>query len=90
MASELLERGYSVRVVARGEALPWLQGVGALPRVLSMLALLPTVTPEVPYAAALDGAADPIMVVRRGARPGSVGRSSATTDPHPRQKVIEA
>jgi uncharacterized protein (DUF58 family) len=84
LATEFLERGYSVRMVARGEALPWLQGVSSLGRVLSMLALLPTVTPDVPWAAPPDAVADPIMVMHKGARaPHASGGPRA-------HKVIEA
>jgi hypothetical protein len=35
-------------------------------RLLKTLALLPTVTPQVPFPAVADGAAEPILVVRRG------------------------
>jgi uncharacterized protein (DUF58 family) len=71
LAADYLERGYAVRVVTRGEAVPWLQGSGQLPRLLRALALLPATTPDAPFAARPDGVADPIFVVRRGTRPTS-------------------
>jgi hypothetical protein len=35
-------------------------------RLLRTLALLPTMRPDVPFPAVVDGAAEPILVVRRG------------------------
>ena len=45
---------------------PWLQGSPQLVRLLRTLALLPTLAPEVPFPAVVDGAAEPILVVRKG------------------------
>jgi uncharacterized protein (DUF58 family) len=70
LAADYLERGYAVRVIARGESLPWLQGPAQLPRLLRALALLPATPEETAFAARPDGVADPIVVVRRGARAG--------------------
>jgi uncharacterized protein (DUF58 family) len=67
LAADYLERGYAVRVVTRGESVPtWLQGAPQLQRLLRTLALLPTVTPDVPFPGVGDGSADPILVVRKG------------------------
>jgi uncharacterized protein (DUF58 family) len=80
LAADYLERGYAVRVVTRGEVVPvWLQGAAQLVRLLRSLALLPTVTPEVPFPSVGDAAADPILVVRKGAARGAAF-----------QRVIEA
>jgi uncharacterized protein (DUF58 family) len=66
LGADYLQRGFAVRLVTRGAALPWLRGPEQLPRLLHTLALLPTVAPEVQFAAADGGAAEPILVVRRG------------------------
>jgi uncharacterized protein (DUF58 family) len=67
LAADYLERGYAVRVVTRGDAVPpWLQGSSQLVRLLKTLALLPTVAPEVPFPAVGDASAEPILVVRKG------------------------
>jgi uncharacterized protein (DUF58 family) len=70
LAADYLERGFSVRVVTRGEALPWLSGAASLPRLLRALALLEAADEDTPYAARPDGKDDPILVVRKGAHPG--------------------
>jgi uncharacterized protein (DUF58 family) len=76
LTADYLERGYAVRVVTRGDVVPpWLQGAPQLVRLLRTLALLPTVTAEVPFPMVGDGAADPILVVRKGgARAGAFQR----------------
>ena len=75
LAADYLARGYAVRVVPRGEAPPpWLLGAHELPRLLRALALLPTVTPAVPFPAAADAAAEPILVVRKGGPRGAATR----------------
>ncbi|MDB4966420.1 MAG: hypothetical protein JWN44_2109 [Myxococcales bacterium] len=67
LAADYLERGYAVRVITRGDAIPsWLQGAPQLVRLLRTLALLPTVAPDVPFPAVADGSAEPILVVRKG------------------------
>jgi uncharacterized protein (DUF58 family) len=75
LAADYLERGFAVRVVVRGDKetthAPWLSGLVQLPRLLRALALLPAVEPEMPFCAAADGQAEPILVTPRGAsRPG--------------------
>ena len=76
LAAEYLERGYAVRMVTRGKdaasAISWMQGTMQLERLLRMLALLPAVPSDTPFAAKADGIADPILVVpRKGAGGGA-------------------
>ncbi len=67
LAADYLERGYAVRVVTRGDAVPpWLQGPPQLVRLLKTLALLPTATPEQPFPPVGDASAEPILIVRKG------------------------
>jgi uncharacterized protein (DUF58 family) len=67
LAADYLERGYAVRVVTRGDAVPpWLQGGSQLTRLLKTLALLPTVAPAISFPAVGDASAEPILVVRKG------------------------
>src|SRR5262249_19690751 len=67
LAADYLERGYAVRVVTKGDAVPpWLQGASQLLRLLKRLALLPTVTPETTFPAVGEVASEPILVVRKG------------------------
>jgi uncharacterized protein (DUF58 family) len=51
LVTELLAQGCAVRVVVRGEGLPdrWWSGTAATPQLLTALALLPTVRPDVPW-----------------------------------------
>jgi uncharacterized protein (DUF58 family) len=70
LAADYLERGYAVRLIARGEAVPWCQGPAQLPRLLRTLALLPAATLEVPFSGAAEGSVDPVLVVARGKAPG--------------------
>jgi uncharacterized protein (DUF58 family) len=75
LAADYLERGYAVRVLTRGDVVPpWLQGSPQLVRLLRTLALLPTMLPDVPFPAVADGAAEPILVVRRGGSHASFQR----------------
>jgi uncharacterized protein (DUF58 family) len=68
LAADYLARGFAVRVITRGvESPPWLSGAWQLNRLLHALALLPAVTPDVPFAVAPEAVADPILVVRKGA-----------------------
>jgi uncharacterized protein (DUF58 family) len=75
LCADFLERGYSVRLVTRGELVPWLQGPTQLMRLLRVLALLPAVPEDTPFAMKPDGHADPIVVTRRGARRAPFGRT---------------
>jgi uncharacterized protein (DUF58 family) len=76
LAADYLERGYAVRMVTRGDpsTVSWAQGAVQLPRILRLLALLPTVTPDVAFAAKPDGIADPILVIARGGKRSFGGR----------------
>jgi uncharacterized protein (DUF58 family) len=78
LAADFLERGYTVRVVTRGESTPpqWLQGPHQLARLLRVLALLPAVAEETAFCAPpdRDGGAEPIIVQRRGGRRVGFGR----------------
>jgi uncharacterized protein (DUF58 family) len=64
LATDYLDRGFAVRLVARGEPAPppWSRGLSSLPRLWRTLALLPTVAPDTPYSARPDDAIDPVFV----------------------------
>jgi uncharacterized protein (DUF58 family) len=67
LAADYLERGYAVRIITKGDAVPpWLQGGSQLLRLLKRLALLPTVTPETAFPAVGEASSEPILVVRKG------------------------
>jgi uncharacterized protein (DUF58 family) len=70
-AADYLERGYAVRMVMRGETVPWLRGSAQLVRLLRVLALLEAATEETPFSGAPDGATEPILVTRHGAPRGA-------------------
>ncbi len=78
LASAYLTQGYAVRVVARGAHVPSAPGPAQLLRILRALALLATVTPEVPFAGTGEPGCENLFVARRGAapaaRPPHVGR----------------
>jgi uncharacterized protein (DUF58 family) len=75
LAADYLERGYAVRVVTKGDAVPpWLQGSSQLLRLLKRLALLPTVTPETNFPAVGEASSEPILVVRKGGPRASFSR----------------
>ena len=65
-----LERGFAVRILARGSAAPWATSPAQLLTVLRFLALLPTVDESVPFARSSggEGAAEALLVSRRGAQ----------------------
>lgn len=63
LAAWYVERGFAVRVVARGEASPFCAGRLALDRLLRQLALLPTVEPTVPYAGSAEPGGDVLSVL---------------------------
>jgi uncharacterized protein (DUF58 family) len=69
LAAHFLERGFAVRLVARGESVPFAVGVPQLDRLLRVLALLPTVDEEVALAGAAPRGGDSFYVARRGAAP---------------------
>jgi uncharacterized protein (DUF58 family) len=68
LAADYLDRGYSLRLVTRGEATGWLKGAAQLPIALRMLALLQAVVPEVPFFSPPERRSQPVLVSRRGAR----------------------
>jgi uncharacterized protein (DUF58 family) len=69
LASAYVGRGYAVKLVARGALVAAGQGPAHLSRILRALALLETVTEAVPFAAAVEPAAENLLVARRGAAP---------------------
>jgi uncharacterized protein (DUF58 family) len=77
LASAYLAHGYLVRLVARGASAPLAGGPMQLTRVLHTLALLETVTDEVPFAGEVDAGAESVLVIPRGVtaerRPPRVG-----------------
>jgi uncharacterized protein (DUF58 family) len=80
LATHYLERGYAVRVVARGSAAPWAQSPPQLLGLLRFLALLPTTSEDVAWALPPDARGESYYVLRRGApRPAD-----------PRARVLEA
>lgn len=66
LAQTYVKLGYAVRLVTRGEMLPFAAGQAQLSRVLETLALLATVTDDVPFAASVDPRSESILVVPRG------------------------
>lgn len=66
LATTYVKIGYQVRLVARGELVPFGAGPSHLLRVLRALALLRTVTDKMPYAGAVDPGSDSVLVVPRG------------------------
>jgi len=73
LALDHLERGFAVRLVARGEVLPtqWLIGREQATVLLTALALLPAALPETPFAIRPDSAADPVLVTPRPSAPAA-------------------
>jgi uncharacterized protein (DUF58 family) len=69
LAAHYLGRGYGVRLIARGEAVPAGGGPGQLARILKTLARLPTVPPDITFAGVPELAAQSVLVTRKGARP---------------------
>ncbi len=66
LANTYISLGYQVRMVARGQSLPFSGGAVHLTRILKMLALLPTVTSDEAFAGKVDPNLDSILVVPRG------------------------
>jgi uncharacterized protein (DUF58 family) len=66
LAQTYLERGYALRLIARGTLLPFAAGDMQTQRVLRALALLPTVDDSVPWAAHLGAQSEAVLVVPRG------------------------
>jgi uncharacterized protein (DUF58 family) len=72
LASHYLGRGFAVRLVCRGTAVPAAAGPAQLHRVLKTLALLPTVAPDTPFAGAPEAQAENLLVARKGGAPRHV------------------
>ena len=72
LAQAYLRKAYSVRLIARGVGVPFAPGEAQLLRILRTLALLDTVSDDVPFSSAVDRRADSVLVVPRGV--GSSGR----------------
>jgi uncharacterized protein (DUF58 family) len=85
LAAAYLGAGYAVRLIARGALVPFSAGPSQLARILRELALLATVTAEVPYRGALDSGSDSVWVSpRAGAEDAPAGVThvvSATSVP---------
>lgn len=78
LSSLYIKSGYAVRLVARGEHVPFSAGQTQLTRILKMLALLETVTDEVEFNEAVDPRAESVLVIPNGVaditgRPTKVG-----------------
>jgi uncharacterized protein (DUF58 family) len=77
LAQAYIHRGYAVRLVARGLLVPLSAGEPHLTRLLSALALLETVAPEVPFSGGIEPLGENLLVVPRGVeaegRPAGVG-----------------
>ncbi len=78
LAASYLGRGYQVKLLARGTAVPAAAGPAQLTRILRALALLPTVAPGTPFSGQPDPGAENLLVSRRGhvpaQAPAFVGR----------------
>lgn len=76
LAQAYLERGYALRLIARGQLLPFASGEMQTQRVMRSLALLPTVDEEVPFAAIVAPRSQAVLVVPKGItarqRPGKL------------------
>jgi uncharacterized protein (DUF58 family) len=66
LAAHYLHIGYAVRLVARGAQVPSASDPSQLNKILRALALLETVTNEIPFSALAEPGAENIMVARRG------------------------
>ncbi len=66
LSSDYLERGFSLKLVARGQATGWMKGPAQLLSVLRVLALLPAVEADVAYAVMPDRLHSAVLVTRRG------------------------
>jgi uncharacterized protein (DUF58 family) len=74
LSAYYLERGYGVRLRARGEGarVPLAVGAHELSRLLTFLALLPTVPPETPFAEEGTGGRDDTLLIVRPGTPAPV------------------
>ena len=78
LANLYIVSGYAVRLVARGEYVPFSAGQLQLTRILKTLALLDTVTDDTAFSEQVDPRAESVLVIPRGVdgidgRPAQVG-----------------
>jgi uncharacterized protein (DUF58 family) len=66
LAQAYLERGYSLRLVARGQLLPFASGEMQTQRVLRALALMPTVDEDLAFSAQVAPRSEAVLVVPKG------------------------
>jgi uncharacterized protein (DUF58 family) len=66
LAQAYLERGYALRLIARGTLLPFASGEMQTQRVLRTLALLETVEEEEPFAAQIAPRSEAVLIVPKG------------------------
>jgi uncharacterized protein (DUF58 family) len=66
LSSSYLQRGYAVKIIARGQIVPAAGGPQQLARILRALALLPTVALDKPFAGQPDPGSETLLVSRRG------------------------
>jgi uncharacterized protein (DUF58 family) len=76
LASAYVQKGWSVRLIARGAHIASSAGPAQLGRILRTLALLETVTPDTPFSATADPRSQNLLVARRGAAPRAVAHVS--------------
>lgn len=69
LASTYIKIGYQVRLVARGEAVPFSGGAMQLERILRALAVLPAVTADVAFSGRVEPNVDNVLVLARGVPP---------------------
>jgi uncharacterized protein (DUF58 family) len=82
LAASYIALGYAVRLIARGESLPFATGEGQLTRILRALALLPTASDQVALAAPPEPHGENLLIVPRGV--------SSTDRPRGVNHVLEA
>jgi uncharacterized protein (DUF58 family) len=66
LSEAYLGSGWAVRLMARGAEVPFATGAAQFTRILRVLALLPTVTADVPFAGSIDPRVESVLVVPRG------------------------
>jgi uncharacterized protein (DUF58 family) len=66
LATTYIKLGYAVRLITRGQLLPFSPGEAQLTRILERLALLEIVADDVPLAGRIDPRSESVLVVPRG------------------------
>lgn len=66
LATAYIGVSYAVKLMARGTQVPFSAGQPQLTRILRALALLPTVTADVPFSGAIDPRVESVLVVPTG------------------------